>query len=71
MATSCVPILNTIKGSPVVSDVPDEPLREFTLTIKVRVRDYSASDAVIGMHDVLADYQHWIVGEPDIVVTND
>ena len=53
-----------------MSDVPDEPLREFTLTIKVRVRDYSASDAVIGMFDVLADYQHWVVGEPEIEVTS-
>lgn len=45
-----------------------DPLNEYEVTVKVKVRDYSTSDATIGMFDVFNDPElsHWIVGDPDV-----
>jgi hypothetical protein len=47
-----------------------EPLNEYVVTVKVRVRDYSTADAIIGMMDTLSDAA-WVVGEPEISAVYD
>jgi hypothetical protein len=44
-------------------------MNEYTMVVLVKLRDYSAGDAVIGLQDLFREQkQDWIIGDPVITI---